>query len=218
MKILAFSTSTAMCSVALMVSNDIIEKSVIFPCGHAQKILLMIHRILTQAGITLKKIDVLVFLQGPGSFVGTRIGIGVAQGLSLGFNLPLIGISTLATLAQGAWRRFGVNQVFTAIYACTDKLYFSYYRRKSNGRWLGSNTEMLISIAEINDILFKLKKEGVFVGDGWKNYSMLFSSNSSYIYLDEILYPIARDMIPLALQKWDDGMLCKSDEVRPIYL
>ncbi len=40
-----------------------------------------------------------------------RIGIGIAQGLALGAGLPMIGVSTLATMAQGAWRKNGATRV-----------------------------------------------------------------------------------------------------------
>ncbi|ESE91323.1 glycoprotease family protein, partial [Salmonella enterica subsp. enterica serovar Paratyphi B str. SARA56] len=71
----------------------------------------MVQEILAASGVSLNEIDALAFGRGPGSFTGVRIGIGIAQGLALGANLPMIGVSTLATMAQGAWRKTGATRV-----------------------------------------------------------------------------------------------------------
>ena len=42
--------------------------------------------------------------RGPAA-TGVRIGIGIAQGLAPGRRTAMIGVSTLATMAQGAWRK-----------------------------------------------------------------------------------------------------------------
>ena len=75
----------------------------------------MVEEILAAGDLTLTDIDALAFGRGPGSFTGVRIGIGIAQGLALGANLPMIGVSTLATMAQGAWRKSGATRVLAAI-------------------------------------------------------------------------------------------------------
>ncbi len=65
----------------------------------------LVQEVLTESGTTLNELDALAFGRGPGSFTGVRIGIGIAQGLALGAELPMIGVSTLATMARGAWRK-----------------------------------------------------------------------------------------------------------------
>ena len=64
----------------------------------------MIDNLLKQSDCSLSQVDAVAFGAGPGSFTGVRIGIGVAQGLALGIDKPMIGVSTLMTLAQGVYR------------------------------------------------------------------------------------------------------------------
>lgn len=105
MRILAIDTATEACSVALWNNGTINAHFELCPREHTQRILPMVQEILAASGVSLNEIDALAFGRGPGSFTGVRIGIGIAQGLALGANLPMIGVSTLATMAQGAWRK-----------------------------------------------------------------------------------------------------------------
>ena len=74
----------------------------------------MVKSALEEANLSLQSLDALAFGRGPGSFTGVRIGVGVAQGIALGANLPLIGISSLATMAEGVFRTTGIKQVLVA--------------------------------------------------------------------------------------------------------
>ncbi|ELL64625.1 hypothetical protein SEE22704_08113, partial [Salmonella enterica subsp. enterica serovar Enteritidis str. 22704] len=93
----------------------------------------MVQEILAASGVSLNEIDALAFGRGPGSFTGVRIGIGIAQGLALGANLPMIGVSTLATMAQGAWRKTGATRVLAAIDARMGEVYWAEYQRDAQG-------------------------------------------------------------------------------------
>ncbi|QOI11016.1 tRNA (adenosine(37)-N6)-threonylcarbamoyltransferase complex dimerization subunit type 1 TsaB [Blochmannia endosymbiont of Colobopsis nipponica] len=217
--ILAISTATEICSIALMINHVILDNTVVTSHKHAKKILMMIDNLLIDSGISLSNIDVLVYSHGPGSFVGLRIGIGVAQGLALGANLPLIGVSTLETLAQGAWREVGARDVLVSLNAYMNAFYFSYYRRQNNGKWLGHDTERIVSSVELADFFIKLvKRFYILVGNGWQKNLMLFNKNDFCMYVNRVLHPLACDMIPLALQKWYDGSIIAPDQVKPIYL
>lgn len=101
MRILAIDTATEACSVALWNDGTIKAHFELCPREHTQRILPMVQEILSAGELALSDIDATAFGRGPGSFTGVRIGIGIAQGLALGANLPMIGVSTTATMAQG---------------------------------------------------------------------------------------------------------------------
>ena len=55
--------------------------------------------LLRGAGVRLRDLDLIVVARGPGSFTGTRLGLGVAQTFAAVAGIPLIGVDTLALLA-----------------------------------------------------------------------------------------------------------------------
>ena len=102
--LLALDTSTEACSAALLHKGETTSLDEVAQRTHTKRILPMIDEILSQSGIKLNKVDALVFGRGPGSFTGVRVGAGIAQGVALGAELPVIQISNLAAMAQAAYQ------------------------------------------------------------------------------------------------------------------
>lgn len=65
--------------------------------GHAERLVPLIAE-LQDGG----RADVIVAGCGPGSFAGVRIGVAAARALALGWQIPVLGFSTLALVAAGA--------------------------------------------------------------------------------------------------------------------
>lgn len=98
--LLAIDTSTEACSVALLHHGEKTHLDEVAERTHTKRILPMVDHILAQSGIRLNQVDALVFGRGPGSFTGVRVGAGIAQGLALGADLPVIAVSNLTAMAQ----------------------------------------------------------------------------------------------------------------------
>uniref|UniRef100_UPI0009B171BB tRNA (adenosine(37)-N6)-threonylcarbamoyltransferase complex dimerization subunit type 1 TsaB n=1 Tax=Salmonella enterica TaxID=28901 RepID=UPI0009B171BB len=173
MRILAIDTATEACSVALWNNGTINAHFELCPREHTQRILPMVQEILAASGVSLNEIDALAFGRGPGSFTGVRIGIGIAQGLALGANLPMIGVSTLATMAQGAWRKTGATRVLAAIDARMGEVYWAEYQRDAQGVWQGEETEAVLKPERVGERLKQLSGEWATVGTGWSAWTKL---------------------------------------------
>ena len=108
--ILAIDTSTAACTAALFDrSGDCVaRRDERIGRGHAERLVPMIAEVLD--GRTAASILVGV---GPGSFTGIRVAIAAAQGLAIGWDAPLGGMSSLALLAAGASRSGPVAAAMT---------------------------------------------------------------------------------------------------------
>ena len=168
MRILAIDTATEACSVALWNDGTVNAHFELCPREHTQRILPMVQDILTTSGTSLTDINALAYGRGPGSFTGVRIGIGIAQGLALGAELPMIGVSTLMTMAQGAWRKNGATRVLAAIDARMGEVYWAEYQRDENGIWHGEETEAVLKPEIVHERMQQLSGEWVTVGTGWQ--------------------------------------------------
>jgi len=134
MRILALDASTEICTVALGGSAGFEERAVSAGQRHSELLLPMIRSLLADAGISLQELDGIAFGAGPGSFTGLRIACGIAQGLALGAGLPLVGVSTLAAMAEVARRGDGRARVIAALDARMHEVYIAAYEH-DGARW-----------------------------------------------------------------------------------
>jgi tRNA threonylcarbamoyladenosine biosynthesis protein TsaB len=96
--ILIIETATPSCSVALAEDDVLIdERHEVVGRGHAERLVPMIGALL--AG---RRPDGILVDCGPGSFTGIRVGLAAAQGLRIGWGVPLAGFSSMAAIAAAA--------------------------------------------------------------------------------------------------------------------
>lgn len=218
MRILAIDTATEACSAALWNDGTINAHFELCPREHTQRILPLVQDILNDNGVMLTDLDALAFGRGPGSFTGVRIGIGIAQGLALGASLPMIGVSTLATMAQGAWRKTGATRVLAAIDARMGEVYWAEYQRDDQGVWQGEETEAVLKPEAVQARLHQLEGEWAIVGTGWQTWPDMAKDTPVHICDGEVLLPTAEDMLPLACHLFLTGKTVAVEHAEPIYL
>lgn len=97
----------------------------------SELILPRIQQLLDTANLELTQLNAIVYAQGPGAFTGLRIGLGVATGLALPNNLPLIGIPCLDAVAALAPDQ---PCVLAATDARMNELFFAWYDTRNHKR------------------------------------------------------------------------------------
>jgi len=215
-KFLAIDTVTEACSVALWLDGEITAQEEIVFQGHTERVLPMVDALLAQTDTALSQLDAIVFDRGPGSFTGSRIGAGVTQGLAFGLDRPVIPISSLATLAQGAWRQDKQTQVLACIDARQSEVYWAGFR-------LEQDTMIAITdecIGPADTIQVSDTQAWFGVGTGFGRYASelaeLFGVRWQGVQSQR--YPLAQDMFPLALSAWYAQDWVQPAEAIPIYL
>lgn len=212
MKLLALDTSTENCSVALWLDGEIVSRQELAGQRHSELILPMLEELLGEAGVTLNMLDGIAFGEGPGSFTGLRIGCGVAQGLALGANLPVLGISTLLALAAAA----PGDRVLTCLDARIGEIYHAAYE-KQHGVWH--------TISEPS--LCFAKDAPALPGVGWIGAGSGFAAYAEALQLryagqvlstDGSVYPQAREMVKLAAPQFEQGLGKDAALAAPLYI
>ncbi|PCK08266.1 MAG: tRNA (adenosine(37)-N6)-threonylcarbamoyltransferase complex dimerization subunit type 1 TsaB [Alteromonadaceae bacterium] len=128
---LSLDASTESCSVTLCCGSTFYQQSCHTPRAHAKTLLPMIEAVLADAGIKLGTLDFIALTHGPGSFTGIRIALSVAQGLAYGASLPLVGISSLRTLAERCYLEENVPNggvIIPALDARMSEVYWAAYQ------------------------------------------------------------------------------------------
>lgn len=164
MRILGIETSCVRGSVAL-VEND---RTVAIACherksAHEQTLLPLIDRILAEAGWSARLLDRIGVGTGPGSFTGLRVGIALAQGMSEGLEIPLIGVSSLQAMAAAAPAHLPGARV-PVLDARRDELFFAAYA--ADGRELLA-PQVVESRAAAEQLAVTLGSDVVKLGRDW---------------------------------------------------
>lgn len=217
MKILALDTATEACSVALWVDGEVTEQFKFAPREHNRIILPMILDLLAACDFSLTSLDAIGFGRGPGSFTGVRIAAGVVQGLSLGLDIPVIPISTLAALSFEAMIECATEQVHAAIDARMGEVYWGTYRKANGDSVKRVSAEMVLPPEGVSTIA---SIEDVGIGSGWMTYGSILAARVGQpeIKILEGRFPRAGSIARLAATDFLAGICCKPEDVEPVYL
>lgn len=102
-----------------------VERNLIDPHIHSEKLLTLIDQVLTQAKTNLRDVSAIAVSIGPGSFTGLRIGLSTAKGLCYALGCPLIAIPTFdGVVAAAGQSRPKSQSVFVAVDAKQGEFYF----------------------------------------------------------------------------------------------
>lgn len=124
MQILAIETSTDLGSCALWRDGAVSERSCPPGKPHSETLLPLVRELLAEAGLKVGGLDAIAFGVGPGAFTGLRVACGVAQGLAVAANLPLIPVTSLETMAAMS----GADRVLALLDARMGEVYAGSFR------------------------------------------------------------------------------------------
>jgi tRNA threonylcarbamoyladenosine biosynthesis protein TsaB len=215
--LLAIETATEACSVALLLGDRLYERHTLAPRRHAAEILPMIEALLAEAQTAVTGLDCLAFGRGPGSFTSIRIGVGVVQGIAFAADLPVVPVSSLMTLAQGAFRETGMLHVLAAFDARMAEVYWCAYEIDGTGLAEPLRAECVSAPAAV---AVPSAQSWLGAGSGWKAHGEVLDRCLGGTIVRRLpdLYPRARDLALLGARGHRRGEAVSAEMAQPVYL
>jgi tRNA threonylcarbamoyladenosine biosynthesis protein TsaB len=127
MRVIGIDTASGAASVALVENGLLVSERTDSRCefagsadrrnsksNHAETLLPSIELLFESTGVSLQDITGFALSIGPGSFTGLRIGLSTVKGLAYGWQIPVVGVSTLLAHAARVTDYDGMIQRFDA--------------------------------------------------------------------------------------------------------
>jgi len=212
MKLLVLDTSTEWCSAALWLDGRIQARRVLAEQRHSSLLLPMVDDLLRESAVTLRQLDGIAYGAGPGSFTGLRIACAVTQGLALGADLPVAGVSTLESIAE----QTDAERIVTVLDARMAEVYLAAYRR--DGADWHTVSEPQLALPE--SVAVPEEGDWVGAGNGFVALGDVLRPRlaARLTRIDDTLMPDAAAMAPLAARVFERGEGQDAALAAPIYL
>ena len=214
MPILALETATEACSVAIILDDgQVLSRYEYSPRLQTQLLLPMVDELLAESGLSASQLTAVAYSRGPGSFTGVRISAAAAQGLAFGWDLPVLAISSLQTMAQTAYRLAAFERVVTIFDARMNEVYVAAYELQQ-----GLMQEIIPETMCPPEQLPQLAAESwAVVGNGCV-YAEAIQRQWNVHTLQADFYPHAYDLAVLAQTAWQQGRAQAPELALPVYL
>lgn len=106
MKYLTIDTTTKVTAVSLAEDGSLVAEGFLHTRKtHSEQLIPLLDQLLKATSWTLKELELIGVVRGPGSFTGIRIGIATAQGLAQVLETPLLAVLSLEALVWAALGR-----------------------------------------------------------------------------------------------------------------
>jgi tRNA threonylcarbamoyladenosine biosynthesis protein TsaB len=217
MKLLALDTSTEACSAALWLDGEIRQHYQMAPREHTQLLLAQVQALLDEAGLKISQLDALAFGRGPGSFTGVRIATSVVQGMAFGADLPVVPVSTLASIAQLMLEQHATNKVISTIDARMGGVYTCCYVNDGSGLMRVQGDERVIA----PDLIPVPSDDGwLGAGTGWQGHGDILRQRLGAVVtrIEPEVWPQAATIARLAVADFALGRAVSAENAQPVYL
>lgn len=182
---------------------------------HSRDLLSRIHQLLEEEALRTTDLKAIAFSQGPGSFTGLRIAVGVVQGLAYGLNCPVIPIPSMAAIAAEVFSERCTADVLVALHARADEVYLGRFQlRDGVPHQVGA-----YHVGQVQSVEEAVLKGDVLAGSGVPVFLEHAPARVAHFSdLVVILQPKLEYLLALAATLVDRGEMVSALDAAPIYV
>lgn len=211
MKMLAVDTSSAICSVALLDNDNLIDE-INLDNGrtHSENLMSIVDEIIKRNNMDVKDIEFISCVVGPGSFTGIRIGVSSIKAIAEVLNVKLAQVTSLETLAANVEN---AETIVSLIDARNNQVYCGIFDKDYNLK-----EEALAD--SIDEVIKHIKNyQGiVFTGNGAELHKELLLNNIENARFADVNIQLAKNVGKIGYKKYLENNVENADTIIPIYL
>ena len=211
MKILAVDTSSAICSVALLDDDKLIDE-INLDNGrtHSENLMPLVDEIIRKNDLAVNDIEFIACCVGPGSFTGIRIGVSSIKAIAEVLKVKLAQVTSLETLAANVENE---ETIVSLIDARNNQVYCGIFDKEYNLK-----EEALAD--DINEAINHIKQYNgvVITGNGIEVHKELLENELINVKFAEENRQLAKNVGKIGYKKLKENAVENADTIIPIYL
>lgn len=173
MKTLTIDTSTNILGVAILDKTELIgQKITRVNQDQSSRLMPAIVELMEDVNIVPQDLEKVIVAEGPGSYTGIRIGVTVAKSLAWALDIPVIGVSSIESLAYQAILRDGL---VCAFFDARRENVFAGIYRVTNGKVTSVKPDANLTFSDLEKMLVSQKEKVVLLSPDIKKFEDLMS-------------------------------------------
>ena len=181
---------------------------------HTVELAPAVEDLLKRCGVDKKDLKALAVALGPGSFTSLRIGLALVKGLSMGLNVPVVGVPSLDILAGNI--PVGDLPLLTALQAGRGRFGVGWYHAKK-GKWVSQDSPSVMTLEELTGAI---TQPAIVCGEFSAVERQSIKRASTDVQLATPSQCVRRPAVlaEMAWTRWQKGRTDDLGTLKPIYI
>lgn len=148
-------------------------------------ILSVITELCSNANITPNDINLVAYINGPGSFTGLRLSSSIVQAMSFAKNIPVVAVSKMRVIAQNVYDYHKVSDILILLEALRKEMFCGEYQVLEGDDVVNMGTERLVK-CDNSELISRDLKNTCVISDIWVSLNSLTLDSSNKLLYDYV--------------------------------